>query len=145
MTPEVPKLPASIKNYGKVEPYPPEPEQVFEPEQPLTYDQVLTRAVVKPLRLGHHAVRNERGKSVPVEAGKGKELKRPLPREIPVAVLTDMKDPDVHGTDTVRLSAPLADWVGGTETNTTLRNPDISPRLKRDIRNRRRSARRIIA
>lgn len=137
MTPEAKNLPSSITSSK---------EKIrYEPEQPLTYNQVITRAVIKPLRLGHHAVRDGQGKSVPVETGRGKKLKRPLPREIPVAILTDMRDPDLHGADTVRLSPSFAAWEGGAPVNINLRHPDITPALKRSIRNRRRSGVKIIA
>ena len=144
MNPEVNKLPHAITSCMEKIIYEPEKEDGFEPEQPISYVQVVNRAIIKPLRLGNHAIRNRQGKSVSIETGKGQKLKkRPLKEETPIAVLTDMNDQDVHGNDTVRLSAPFAAWKGGIPVNATLHNPEISPALARSVRSKRRSSKKI--
>lgn len=137
------KLPRSITSCREEIIYEPEKEDGFEPEQSISYVQVVNRAIIKPLRLDNHAIRNRQGKSVPIETGRGQKLKRPLKEETAIAVLTDMNDQDVHGNDTVRLSASFADWKGGIPVNTNLHNPKISPALARSVRNKRRSSKKI--
>ena len=142
MTPENKLLPSITSCKEKII-YEPEKEDRFEPEQPISYVQVIIRAIIKPLRLGNHAIRNRQGESVSIQTGGGQKLKRPLKEETCMAVLTDMNDQDVHGNDTVRLSAPYADWKGGIPVNTNLRNSEISPALARSIRSKRKSSKKI--
>lgn len=144
MTPEAKNLPPSIRNYGEVERYEKEPEEVFEPEQPLRYDQILQRAIIKPIHLGHCTIRDKGGRSTEVTHATGRLKKPRLPISNPVTVLTDMRGPDVQDAETVRLSAPFADWIGGIEVNINLRDRRVLAGLKRKVINRRRSGLKII-
>ena len=144
MTPEAKNLPPSIRDYGEVERYEKEPKEVFEPEQPLRYDRILQRAIIEPIHFGHRTIRDRRGRSTEVIHAKGRLIKPRLPTSNPVTALTDMRDPDVKDTETVRLSAPFADWFGGIGVNINLRDRRVSAGLKRKVINRRRSGLKII-